>query len=705
MMEQGGLDEQQVRLAVIALREHTLKDKAKAKGNSRQLLLAEEEPIRLIITPWRIPKKARSIKVWLPNQLRSETAEVCLFTKDEAATGEETERHYRQLLDSRGVKGITKVMAFHTLKKEYKAFEAKRKLASSFDLFLTDARIARLLPSHIGKHFYQRKKAPMSVNMKLKDLNAEIQRFVGGTRLIVSNKGSCSSVHVAHIGMSVDMVIKNVMAANASIIRRFPLGWKNVKMVHLKTKSSITLPIYMALPKQLFGVALKNILKKKVQQNSDDFEQEKVAESELSVPKKKAKLKDQHANDRIEGNTSMAQAVSSAKPSILDSTKTMEKSLKSKKYRKTPCLKGSPSEPRGTTLKLESPNSSTPTLLSKKVNPPQKETVPTSSQNSVQDGPKSLTKLNLDCSEMESLGRGVKMNRDLYSELEVEVKAEDHHLPPVISDVPFPKTPRPVKSKKTPQSSKSAKSSKSFKLKHDVALASKDMDVQAFDTQSPKFPQSALAKSPQKVKLKLELACSEAKSPIAVDEELVMEVDARNYPSPFSVASKSVSPKKLMMPRRAMKDRKASPSSGFEETLIAPLETVEPSPKSAQRRAKAKLDGTLLRTPKPVPDSSEDDPKASDLEKFVAESSQAKSELESFTVTPKTTSVQKKAKSPRASGSLSRISPMTLRSGKKKMTTGCSDVKLLASRSERKMYCSPLSNPFKRSLKSPHRKI
>lgn len=50
------------------------------------------------------------------------------------------------------------VMPFKVLKTEYKPFEAKRKLLSNFDIFLSDARIRRRLPSHIGKHFYLRKK-------------------------------------------------------------------------------------------------------------------------------------------------------------------------------------------------------------------------------------------------------------------------------------------------------------------------------------------------------------------------------------------------------------------------------------------------------------------------------------------------------------------------------------------------------------------
>lgn len=53
---------------------------------------------------------------------------------------------------------MLQVISYKTLKKEYKMFEAKRRLLNSFDLFLSDDRIRRLLPSHLGKHFYEKKK-------------------------------------------------------------------------------------------------------------------------------------------------------------------------------------------------------------------------------------------------------------------------------------------------------------------------------------------------------------------------------------------------------------------------------------------------------------------------------------------------------------------------------------------------------------------
>ena len=50
------------------------------------------------------------------------------------------------------------MIPYKMLKTEYKPFEAKRRLLGNFDMFLSDDRVRRLLSSHIGKHFYERKK-------------------------------------------------------------------------------------------------------------------------------------------------------------------------------------------------------------------------------------------------------------------------------------------------------------------------------------------------------------------------------------------------------------------------------------------------------------------------------------------------------------------------------------------------------------------
>ncbi|XP_061087828.1 ribosomal L1 domain-containing protein 1 isoform X1 [Conger conger] len=234
------LDQAQVKKAVQALQAYL-----KSTSTSESLLLNESQHISLLFTLWRIPKKEQTIRIPLPHGMRTDTAEVCLFTKDEPnMTGDQTERFYKKLLTVKGVERITEVIPFKVLKTEYKPFEAKRRLLGNFDLFLADSRIYRLLPSHIGKHFYESKKAPLSVDLQSNQLARDLQRLIQGSALKVSKKGSCCMARVAHSGMTADEVVENIMAAVSTIASKLPLKGQSIKIIHLKSQSSVALPIY-----------------------------------------------------------------------------------------------------------------------------------------------------------------------------------------------------------------------------------------------------------------------------------------------------------------------------------------------------------------------------------------------------------------------------------------------------------------------------
>ncbi|NWX50134.1 RL1D1 protein, partial [Steatornis caripensis] len=236
--------------------------RSKAKGDV--VLLNEGEHIHLLVTVWKIPRVAQVIKIPLPHGIRPETAEVCLFTRDEPnLSAEQTENLYRKLLIQNGIRSISQIISYKTLKKEYKLFEAKRRLLNRFDLFLSDDRIRRLLPSHLGKHFYERKKAPLSVNLKAKNLAKELQKHIQGTTLPVTNKGCCYTARIGHTGMKADEILDNIMAAAGVIAKKLPKNWKNVKILHLKTLKSVALPIFTANISNLDELDSQPSLKKK----------------------------------------------------------------------------------------------------------------------------------------------------------------------------------------------------------------------------------------------------------------------------------------------------------------------------------------------------------------------------------------------------------------------------------------------------------
>ncbi|XP_053496534.1 ribosomal L1 domain-containing protein 1 [Ictalurus furcatus] len=237
--DQVPLDLYQVKKAVQALQ-------AYLKSTSGQThLLDETQQICLLLTFWKIPKQEQTIRIPLPHALHNESTEVCLFTRDEPnMTSDQTERFYKTLLTQSGVKCMPQVIPFKVLKTEYKPFEAKRKLLGNFNIFLADARIRRRLPSHIGKHFYERKKAPLSVNLMSKHLARDLDRLVQGTTLTINKKGSCCLVRVAHSGMTTDEIVENIATAVSTISTKLHLKGRSIKIIHLKSHTSVALPIY-----------------------------------------------------------------------------------------------------------------------------------------------------------------------------------------------------------------------------------------------------------------------------------------------------------------------------------------------------------------------------------------------------------------------------------------------------------------------------
>uniref|UniRef100_A0A8D0GU21 Ribosomal L1 domain-containing protein 1 n=1 Tax=Sphenodon punctatus TaxID=8508 RepID=A0A8D0GU21_SPHPU len=234
------VDKAQVKKEAMALLAYL-----KTKEKAGKLLLNENENVYLMVTVWKIPHNEQVIKIPLPHGIRPDTSEVCLFTKDEPnLSAEQTENMYKQLLIRNGITNISQIISYKTLKAEYKPYEAKRRLLSRFDLFLSDDRIRRLLPSHIGKHFYRSKKAPLSVNLKAKNLAHELNKHIQGTILSVTNKGSCYTARIGHSGMKADEIAENILTAAGVISSKLPKNWKNIKVLHLKACTSVALPIY-----------------------------------------------------------------------------------------------------------------------------------------------------------------------------------------------------------------------------------------------------------------------------------------------------------------------------------------------------------------------------------------------------------------------------------------------------------------------------
>ncbi|KAM6155926.1 ribosomal L1 domain-containing protein 1 [Rhynchocyon petersi] len=276
------LNKIQVKKAVKALLEHS-----QSRNKANELLLNENENFFLMVVLWKIPKKELRIRMPLPHNIRSEFKEICLFTKDEPnVTPEKTEHFYRDLLNKHKIKTISQIIPLQTLKKEYKPYEAKLRLLGSFDLFLTDARIRRLLPSVLGKHFYLRKKIPICVNLLAKDLSKEINSCVGGTVLNISKSGSCSTIRVGHTGMKTQHLVENVVAVTKRLAEKLPEKWESVKLLYLKLERSVALPVFSSYV---------SVLDERPVQNKEEAKKKQKEKLQKKKEKKRRKRERQQA--------------------------------------------------------------------------------------------------------------------------------------------------------------------------------------------------------------------------------------------------------------------------------------------------------------------------------------------------------------------------------------------------------------------------
>lgn len=169
---------------------------------------------------------------------------MCLFTKDPA-------KPYKEMIASLGIKSISKIISVSKLCKKYGSFEAKRQLCSSFDVFLADTRVLSLLPKLLGKSFYERKKLPLPISIPLpesqpadsSDLRCRLLAALSCTSTALNN-GPCVSIKIGKATQPLDQLSANISSAIEQLDTIIPSGHANIRSLHLKSKSSDSIPLF-----------------------------------------------------------------------------------------------------------------------------------------------------------------------------------------------------------------------------------------------------------------------------------------------------------------------------------------------------------------------------------------------------------------------------------------------------------------------------
>ncbi|RMD44663.1 hypothetical protein DV735_g483, partial [Chaetothyriales sp. CBS 134920] len=175
---------------------------------------------------------------------------------------------------------IERVIGLTKLQARYKTFEQRRELRSQHDVFLADDRIITRLPKALGKVFYQgTAKRPIPINIALiprdeagkkikkikpaastkKDATEKTALFASPEIVAKEISRALDSVPItvkqgtntaARIGLSSftpEQLVDNINAVVSHVIEKHVVkGWRNVKAIHIKTPTSMALPIWLA---------------------------------------------------------------------------------------------------------------------------------------------------------------------------------------------------------------------------------------------------------------------------------------------------------------------------------------------------------------------------------------------------------------------------------------------------------------------------
>ncbi|KAI9569092.1 ribosomal protein L1p/L10e family-domain-containing protein [Boletus coccyginus] len=180
------------------------------------------------LKPFRIPLKYPLVD--------PRTSGVCLITKD-------PQRQYKDLLERHQIKFISRVVGVEKLKGKFKPFEARRLLLKENAMFLADERVVPLLPRLLGSKWFDAKKQPIPVCLTRKDLKGELERAIESSYMH-QNKGTCTSVKIALLSHTPKQIRNNLETALPAIVSHIKGGWDNVQSLHIKTSTSISLPIW-----------------------------------------------------------------------------------------------------------------------------------------------------------------------------------------------------------------------------------------------------------------------------------------------------------------------------------------------------------------------------------------------------------------------------------------------------------------------------
>ena len=256
--------------------------KAEEEKKNRSQLLVDESFVYMVIGLTKIPDQNRNkpYRVDIPHPIYDkEDIDLCLFVKDA--------KPIKEKLDKFPVRCVKKVLSLQKLRTDFKDFEAKRRLLSTYDMFMAEKSILPMLPKVIGSKFFKKKKHPLPIKMSSLDLGKPVYRALKSTYLYLP-AGSSTTVRVGKVSMSPEQLVENVAKAIEGVSDRLPRKFKSIKSLHLKTSTSVALPFFNKYPNAADEVEVVAEEKNKVVEKVTKKKKKKKVTTKKSPTKRKA---------------------------------------------------------------------------------------------------------------------------------------------------------------------------------------------------------------------------------------------------------------------------------------------------------------------------------------------------------------------------------------------------------------------------------
>jgi len=270
--------------------------------NKKNDLFDAVQKVSLQVCLHKIPNmiNEKHILCKLPHTINDGELEACLFVKDI----DKKNRDYEDTI-------IKQIIPMKQLKLEFRPFELKRKLASSFDLFLADKCLHEILyqGSHLGKEFQKRRKMPLEIDLeKEDDLHKTVAGIVDSTLIRLNGKGTLLDINCFLSSHSVAQATENLVHLKSELLKNLPGGEANIKSLHLKATNSIAVPVYVDMigdpnkvkvPNNMTPVKVKKIRKMTVKRLK--------RKAILHEKQKKKSIRDANKRNKTAASRSMLQ--------------------------------------------------------------------------------------------------------------------------------------------------------------------------------------------------------------------------------------------------------------------------------------------------------------------------------------------------------------------------------------------------------------